>query len=325
MNFPLEAAQHANIQLGKLSKVPLRKAWQHEAIDFTPWLAEEDNLNLLAEELALSELVLTATEHPVGDFKVDILCSNGDEPVIIENQMAGTDHDHLGKIITYAAGVGARQVIWVAASFRPEHVAALEFLNDNMAADLGFFAVRIELWRIGDSPLAPKFNVVVRPDNWTRAEREQAKATAEASPTKQMQLRFWKALVAHLVEHAPHIRPQKPRARYWLNNTIGRSGFRLNMTVNTRDKRLTTEIYLTSSDAKEQFDQLREEKSTIEAELGFALDWQRLPNATACRIATMLEGADVEDESRWPEYHQWFADRLTRMDKVFRPLIKALP
>lgn len=325
MNSPLETSVHAHTALGHLSKVPLRQAWRHEALDFTPWLAEEANLNLLAEELGLSELVLTATEHPVGDFNVDILCSNGDETVIIENQMEATNHDHLGKIITYAAGVNARQIIWVAASFRPEHLAALEFLNENMAADLGFFAVRIELWRIGNSPLAPKFNVVARPDNWTRAEREQAKATTEASPTKQLQLRFWKSLVAYLAEHAPGIRPQTPRPQHWLNNTIGRSGFRLNMTVNTRDDRLTTEVYIGADNAKDQFDRLAEEREEIEQELGFTLDWQRLPEATACRIAAVLEGAKLDDDGRWPEYHQWFASRLTRMDKAFRARIKALP
>ena len=114
-----------NKNLSKLERVPLRDAWKHEAGEFTPWLAETDNLNALADALGVSELVLVATEHWVGDFKLDILCTDGDEQVIIENQLDKTDHTHLGQIIAYAAGVGAKKVIWVAESFRPEHSAAL--------------------------------------------------------------------------------------------------------------------------------------------------------------------------------------------------------
>ena len=117
--------------LSKLDRVPLREAWKHEANDFTPWLAEEVNLNTLADSLGLPDLELVATEHWVGEFKLDILCTSGDDQVIIENQLEKTNHAHLGQLLTYAAGTGAKKVIWVAESFRPEHVAALEFLNQN--------------------------------------------------------------------------------------------------------------------------------------------------------------------------------------------------
>jgi len=122
--------------LSKLERVPLREAWKHEANDFTPWLAQEDNLNTLADALGLPDLELVATEHWVGEFKLDILCTSGDDQVIIENQLEETDHKHLGQILAYAAGVGAKKVIWVADSFRPEHASALEFLNDNTTDDL---------------------------------------------------------------------------------------------------------------------------------------------------------------------------------------------
>ncbi len=224
--------------LSKLERVPLRDAWKHEANDFTPWLADADNLNTLADALGLSELVQVATEHWVGDFKLDILCTDGDEQVIIENQLDKTNHSHLGQIIAYAAGVGAKKVIWVAESFRPEHTAALEFLNENTTDNLSFFGVEVELWRIGDSPLAPKFEVVVKRNDWVKTGREQARAAASTSPTKQLQQKFWLALIGRLAEKAPRIRPQKPRPRHWLNNSIGRSGFVMNITANTRDERL---------------------------------------------------------------------------------------
>jgi hypothetical protein len=213
--------------LSKLERVPLREAWKHEATEFTPWLAESENLDSLAESLGISELVLVATEHWVGDFKLDILCTDGDEQVIIEDQLEKTNHSHLGQIIAYAAGVGAKKVIWIAESVRPEHATALQFLNENTTGDLSFFAVQVELWRIGDSPLAPKFEVIVRPNDWAKSGREQARVAASASPTKQLQQKFWAALIEHLARNAPQIRPQKPRPQHWLNNTIGRSGFGL--------------------------------------------------------------------------------------------------
>jgi hypothetical protein len=311
--------------LSKLERVPLREAWKHEAGDFTPWLAEAANLDALAQALGLSELEAVATEHWVGDFKLDILCTDGDQQVVIENQLAETDHKHLGQILSYAAGVNARKVIWVAESFRPEHVAALQFLNDNTTDDLSFFGVQIELWRIGDSPLAPKFEVVVKPNDWAKAGREQARAAASASPTKQLQFKFWTALIERLARDAPQIRPQKPRPQHWLNNSIGRSGFGLNITANTRDERLGVELWMPGPQAKQHFAHLSSQKQSIESALGFPLDWQELPDAQACRVASWYPAASLEDELRWAEYLDWVTRRLLRMDAVLRPIVKALP
>lgn len=314
----------ATKNLGTLTRVPLREAWVHEAGDFTPWLAQTDNLNMLADALGLSELASVATEHWVGDFKLDILCTDGDDQVIIENQLEETNHKHLGQLIAYAAGVGARKVIWVAESFRPEHATALEFLNDHTTEELAFFGVQVELWRIGDSPLAPKFEVVVKPNNWAKSGRVQARAAADASPTKQLQQKFWMALVDRLASNAPNIRPQKPRAQHWLNNSIGRSGFGLNITANTRDERLGVELWLHDAQAKQRFAHLLAQKDAIEKQLGFELDWQELPDATACRIATWYPEASIGDEKRWDEYLGWIEQRLVVMDRVLRPIVKAL-
>ncbi len=315
----------AKANLGKLSRVSLREAWKHEAGEFTPWLAQSENLDMLAEALGLSELERVATEHWVGDFKLDILCTDGDQKVAIENQLAETDHRHLGQILAYAAGVGARKVIWVAESFRPEHAAALEFLNENTTEDLSFFGVQIELWRIGDSPLAPKFEVVVKPNDWAKSGREKARVAASASPIKQLQQKFWVALVAQLAKTAPQIRPPQPRPQHWLNNSIGRSGFGLNITANTRDERLGVELWIPDAEAKRHFANLLAQKTAIEERLGFELDWQELPDAKACRIAAWLPNASIEDEGRWAEYLTWIEQRLVRMDHVLRPVVKALP
>ncbi len=311
--------------LSKLERVPLREAWKHEASDFTPWLAEDDNLDSLADALGISELELVATEHWVGDFKLDMLCTDGDQQVVIENQLEETDHKHLGQILAYAAGVDARKVIWVAESFRPEHLAALQYLNVNTIDELSFFAVQIELWRIGDSPLAPKFEVVAKPNDWARASREQARAASTGSPTKQLQFRFWTALVEHLAKEAPQIRPAKPGPYHWLLISIGRTGFQLNCTANTREERLSVELFLPSGDAKTHFANLLLQKEKIESMLGFPLDWQELPTKTACRIASWYNDASIEDESLWEEYHAWLVQRLVAMERVLRPVVRALP
>lgn len=310
--------------LSKLERVSLRAAWKHEASDFTPWLAEEENLTSLADALGLPELAIVATEHWVGEFKLDILCTCEDEQVVIENQLEKTNHNHLGQILTYAAGVGARKVIWVAESFRPEHIAALEFLNENTTEDLNFFAVEIELWRIGESPLAPKFEVVVRPNDWSKNGREQAKAATNATPTKQRQLRLWTELIEKLSKEAPHIKPQKPRPQHWLNNSIGRAGFNLNLTANYRDDKLGVEVYIHHQESKKFFQCLLEQKTSIEERLGFELDWQELPDAHASRIASWRPDSPLESEAQWPAYLDWYVQRLVKMNTVFRPIIQSL-
>lgn len=312
-------------QLGKMTRVPLRKAWEHEASDFTPWLAKPENLSELARALGLDDLELVATEHWVGDFKLDVLCSCGEEQVIIENQLAETDHKHLGQLIAYAAGVGARKVVWISEQFRPEHAAALAYLNEHSSEDFAFFGVQVELWRIGDSPLASKFEVVVRPDNWSRQGRIQVQAAAQSSPTKQLQLRFWQALVERMASEAPGIRPHRPRLQHWLSISIGKSGFGLHATANTRDERLGVELWIQRADAKEQFAALLPHRPKVEKALGFELDWQDLPDARACRIVSYLDGASLADESRWPEFLDWMIGRIAAMDKVLRPLVAGLP
>ena len=311
--------------LGTIVRVPLRDEWGHEARDFTPWLAEPDNLNRLAVALELSELSLIATEHWVGDFRLDLLCTDGQDIVIIENQLQKTDHSHLGQIIAYSAGVNAKKIIWVAESFRPEHTAALHFLNRNTTDELSFFAVALELWRIDSSRSAPKFEVIAKPDNWTKTGTEQVRATTTISPVQQLQLKFWNALIPILADRAPHIRPQRPLPRHHLNHAIGRAGFGLNATAKCRDEIIGVELYISGINANQHFANLSHQASEIHEALGFKLDWQELPNTEACRVASWLQNAPLDDEARWPEYLNWLTERLLAMEQVFRPIVGALP
>ena len=151
------------------------------------------------------------------------------------------------------------------------------------------------------------------------------RTASSASPTKQLQLKFWTALVEHLAKAAPQIRPAKPGPYHWLNTSIGRSGFGLNITANTREERLGVELYLSGSEAKRRFSQLLPQKDDIEAALGFTLDWQELPNKTASRIASWCNDASLEEESRWGDYQTWLTQHLVAMEQVLRPRVKALP
>lgn len=310
--------------LGKLERIPLRKAWAHEAGEFTPWLAQSDNLNLLAEALGLDELEPVGTEHPVGDFKVDILCTDNGGKVIIENQLEKTNHTHLGQILTYAAGVGARKVIWVAESFRTEHVAALEFLNQHTTDELDFFAVEIELWRIGDSPMAPSFNAVVKPNDWAKTGQQNAKAAATMTPTKQRQLKFWTDWLAWLQAKGSALRPQKPLPQHWTNIALGRSGIHLAATVNSREGRVGMEVYIDHDNSKAMFKQLRAQKDAIEAEIKVPLEWLELPDGHACRILQVRPNSPLDDEAQWPDYFAWLEEAGLRMTDVFRPRVREL-
>lgn len=310
--------------LGKLERISLRNAWSHEAGEFTPWLAQTDNLMLLAESLGLSELELVGTEHPVGDFKVDILCTDDGGKVIIENQLEKTNHTHLGQILTYAAGVGARKVIWLAEAFRTEHVAALEFLNQHTTDELDFFAVEIELWRIGDSPMAPSFNVVVKPNDWAKTGQQNAKAAANMSPTKQRQLAFWTGWQAWLQAKSSPLRTQKPLPQHWTNLALGRSGIHLAATVNSRESRVGMEVYIDHENSKSMFKQLQTHQAEIDAALGIQLEWMELPDGHACRILQVRPESPLESEEQWPSYYAWLEQAALRMSDVFRPLIKQL-
>jgi hypothetical protein len=310
--------------LGKLERIPLRKAWAHEAGQFTPWLAQADNLTMLAESLGLGELELVGTEHPVGGFKVDILCTDDGGKVIIENQLEKTNHTHLGQILTYAAGVGARKVIWLAESFRTEHVAALDFLNQHTTDELDFFAVEIELWRIGDSPMAPSFNVVAKPNGWAKTGQQNAKAAATTTPTKQRQLKFWTGWQSWLQAKGSALRPQKPLPQHWTNIALGRSGIHLQATVNSRESRVGIEVYIDHDNSKAMFKQLQEHQAAIDTALDAKLEWMELPNGHACRILQVRADSPLDDEAQWPSYFAWLEQAALRMSEVFRPLVKEL-
>ena len=193
--------------LGKLKKVDLREAWKHEALDFTRWLSKGENLALLSEEIGV-DINLIQTEANVGYFNVDVLAedSNG-RKIVIENQLEATNHDHLGKIITYASGYNAEIIIWIVKDVRNEHKQAIDWLNEHTDENINFFAIKLELWQIGDSPYAPKFQIISKPNEWAKIMKAPVSALTER---KLKLLEFWTALNEFLNNKGSLVHPQKP-------------------------------------------------------------------------------------------------------------------
>lgn len=321
----------ASGNLGRLTKVDLRQAWLNEARDFTPWLAQDENLSLLGEAIGL-ELELESQEKAVGPFSADILCKDTatDNWVLIENQLERTDHTHLGQLLTYAAGLNAVTIVWVAQRFTEEHRAALDWLNERTDERINFFGLEVELWRIGDSPIAPKFNVVCKPNDWSRTVQQAATANSELTPTKQIQLKFWTAFREYMTEKNSFVRCQKPFAQHWTNHALGRSGIHLtsiisswNSLTGTSDPEIRVELYIHDPLAKQEFAALEKLKLEIEKALGFQLTWHNPEDKALCKLYVRTD-ADFTNESLWPQQFEWLRSKLEIMHQVFAPIVKNL-
>ena len=311
--------------LGNLERVDLRDHWLDEARNFTSWLASEDGLTLLTDTIGM-ELELVGQEKQVGPFKADILAryagEEEDHYVVIENQLERTNHDHLGKIITYAAGLQATTIVWIAETFTDEHRQALDWLNDNSGGNLAFFGLQIELWRIGDSVPAPQFKVVSSPNEWARAVK--VEKTRGVTDTKLDQLHFWEELRDYSRAQRSALQYRTPRPLPWYSLAVGRSGFRISLTLNTLHQRVGCEILISGPQAKQAFDLLAQQKSDIETELANHLDWQRLDDKKRCRIALYKTGLTIGDPGQRQEANVWLFQMAERFHDVFSDRIKAL-
>ena len=309
--------------LGKLQPVAVRDYWQDEARDFTPWLAQEDNLQLLGDTIGIG-LELSATEARVGAFKADILAKEvGTEDfVIVENQLERTNHDHFGKLLTYAAGLNAKTIVWVCSEMTDEHRQALDWLNEITGDAFAFFGLEVELWRIGESEPAPKFNLVCQPNEWTKSLGPRGEAP-EPTETKLLQFEFWRALVEAARKRGTTLSLRKPRPQHWYSLAVGRSRFHLSLTVHTKLRRVGCELYIRHQESKRAFAQLAAEREGIERELGGLLQWQELPLRHDCRIIQTRDG-DVNDRQSWAELHGWLLERAEAFYRVFSPKVRAL-
>lgn len=314
--------------LSRLEQIDLKEVWSHEASSFTPWLALEQNIALLSDTLGL-DLEVEAQEKAVGPFRADILCKDlqTNTWVLIENQLERTDHSHLGQVLTYASGLGAVTIIWIAARFTEEHRSTLDWLNKITDGSFRFFGIEVELWRIGNSSPAPKFNIVSKPNNWSQSVATAARALdeTELSDTRIMHRDYWAGLNAALaVENGPVSGNKKPQPQSWMSYPIGRFGFYLSGAVARNKRQIRAELYLHGEKAKAFYYLIEAQRADIERDLGYSLSWEELPAGQDCRIAFYREDVDPTDVDDWPAQHKWLAKKLNELHRAFALRIKAL-
>lgn len=307
------------INLGKLEMGDLRAVWKNEASDFTTWLSREENLALLNDEIGI-DIKLVKTEASVGTFNLDILAEEetSERKIIIENQLEKTDHDHLGKIITYASGYDASIIIWIVKDVRDEHKQAIDWLNDHTDEDTNFFIVKMELWKIGDSPYAPKFHIVSKPNDWAKAIKKSA-SESELTDTKLLQFEYWTKFKEYASDRNTRLKLRKAYPQHWYEISIGSAKCYMMLTVNTRENLIGCEIWIPES--KELFHELLSHKDDIESELGETLDWMELPDRKASRIK-ISQMANINEVHNWENWFNWMLNQAEKFHNLFGKYIK---
>ena len=306
------------MKLGKIKRITdLRSIWPHEANDFTKWLADELNLAKLGEEIGI-ELELEERESSVGNFNVDLYAKEEGtgRKVIIENQLEETDHDHLGKLITYASGKGAEVVVWVVKRARDEHRQAIEWLNQHTDTDLGFFLVEIELWQIDDSAIAPKFSVIERPNDWGK----QMKSVAGLNNTEQIQLAFWQKFNDKMnasPNFTKHFKTRKAQPQHWYDISVGSSEYHLCFTASIQKKHMSCGIYI--PDNKELFHLFEAHKADFEAQFGKGIEWVE---ASKARRINIFEPFDVSDQEQWAKAYAWYLENAIKFKLIAKNIDK---
>lgn len=312
------------MKIGRLIKVDPRKLWAGEATDFTPWLAKDENIELLGEAIGI-ELELISEEKSVGPFRADILCKStmDNSYVLIENQLEKTDHNHLGQLMTYAAGLEAVTIVWIAKKFTEEHRAALDWLNRVTDEKLQFFGIELEVYRIGDSHPAPLFQLVSKPNDWTKSVREGHKQ-GQLNETKTFYLEYWSAMKKYFETSGTKLKHQKPQPQHWMNFAIGKSNFNMSAIASVRGDFNRVELNINGPDATNRFLELKnkfEEVSYIEIDEN--LVWDEIEGKQACIISLRRE-VNISDRTDWSNQFKWILEFLEKFDNFFRPKITQL-
>jgi hypothetical protein len=306
--------------LSRITKVNPREIWKHEALDFTQWLAKEENISILCEELGI-EINNVKPEAAAGRYNVDIIADEIDSQrkVIIENQLEPTDHKHLGQILTYASAYDAAIIIWIVTDYTEEHRQAIDWFNRNISEGISFFLIQIEVYRIGNSDPAPKFNLICEPNDWGKTVKK-SEGGDTLSELKLQQKEFWESLKEYASTANTRLnlgRVAKPQ--HWYNIAMGTSRCHIALTQNSQKQYVGCEVYIRNDNAL--FDQLLKNKALIEKEIGLELEWMELPDATASRILITYKG-NPRDKTKWPEYFEWLIKIANSFSKVFIKYIK---
>ncbi|MCP4536170.1 MAG: DUF4268 domain-containing protein [Chloroflexi bacterium] len=306
--------------IGKLQRVSLRDVWKHEALDFTRWL--EDNLDVLNDALDIT-LSGAEREQSAGAFNVDLVAEDeAGNPVVIENQLGKSDHDHLGKLITYLTAIEAKTAIWIVSHPRPEHMRAISWLNESSLA--AFYLLKVEAIKIGDSAPAPLLTLIIGP---SEESREVGKTKKELAERYSIRKQFWTGLLERSRAKTKLHATISPGQHSSIGTGAGKYGLSYNYTIRKNDG--DVELYIDrgkdrESENKSIFDSLAESKDSIEAAVGESLDWQRLDNKRACRIKRNIALGGYRDEPKWPEVQDAMIDAMIQLEKALRPHIAKL-
>lgn len=321
--------------LGRLSQVDnLQEYWEAEDKDFTPWLAESDNIKLVGAAIG-AVLQVESVEKDVGRFRADILCKDQitESSVLIENQLGRTDHSHLGQLLTYAAGLEAAIIVWIAKKFTDEHRAALDWLNQVTDQRYNFYGLEIELWSIDNGLAAPKFNIVSKPNTWVRDVHAGAEQISTENLTKMqlLQLEYWKAFQAYLRANDSLLKPHKPQPQNWTSMKLGRSGIHLSAVISSYNSgedtkgigEIRAEVVMIGPRSKSYFSQLEQSRLTIEAKHNGQLFWYNPEDGNQLRIFARRD-ADIIDKNDWARQHMWLREQLESLKNIFSPLAQNL-
>ncbi|MCU6709383.1 DUF4268 domain-containing protein [Paenibacillus sp. J5C_2022] len=309
------------MSIGKLEPVPLRDIWKHEERDFSSWL--EGNIELLSETLNIT-FSAVEREKRVGSFEVDLVAEDDDgNVVIIENQLESTNHDHLGKVITYLTNLDAKTAIWIVSHPRPEHTKAITWLNESTPADISFYLVKLSAYKTGNSEPAPLFTIVVGP---SAQAKEIGKEKQDMAERHVLRLKFWGGLLERARQIGFNLHANRSATKYMaLGTGAGKAGLYLNYTVWSEDK-TGIELYIDTSDHtrnKNIFDTLYNQKQLVEDKFGESLIWDRLDIKRASRIQYLLNmGGLKSDESNWPQIQTTMIEKMKKFHAALQPLIK---
>lgn len=286
------------MKLGKLKEIDIRNVWAHEQYDFSAWLATEENIKELGDTLNLS-LSDIETEKFVGSYRCDILCKDEltGKTVLIENQLEPTNHDHLGKIITYASGLDASVVVWIVSSAKEEHASAIEWLNKHTTSDVDFFLIEVHAYTIGDSVPAPMFKIIEQPNDFAKSVKALSK-NGELNDSQTNRLEFWTQFNEVLESKGKPFNKRKATTDHWYSIAVGSS--LCHVSIDLVNKEHFVRVGLWINDSKDLFDKFLASKDEIEKEMGMALDWDRLDGKKASVICMHIPGLDFNNQDNYP-------------------------
>ena len=304
------------MKLGKLTEVNIRELWRHEQYDFSEWLSKDENLEMLSDEI---ELTLTDVNKEVfvGSYRCDLVAKDETTgiKVIIENQLEATNHDHLGKLITYASGLDANVIIWIVKEAREEHRSAIEWLNNNTTKAISFFLMEIHAYKIEDSVPAPKFVIIEKPNDFVKTANASIN-NRELSKSQAERLTFWNRFNEILISKNKPFNVRKATTDHWYDVALGTSEAHISITLVNKMKSIGIEVYI--NDNKELFDKLYSEAEAIQDELNFSMEWQRLDNKKASRIIYYISGLDFNNHENYDELINKVIDKVIVIRDSFR-------